>query len=98
MSWFSIVKGNKDYENYLYDLQSWAENYFAPLYQEDPEYRSEYEQYILDEFDEIYNVLESLKDNPKKHRDRISKLERLLSREMDVDNLPKLPDSFFDEE
>ena len=68
------------------------------MYQEDPKYRNEYEQYQLDEFNEIFDKLESFKDNPEKHRDSISRLERLLSREMDVSNLPKLPDSFFDED
>ena len=98
MGWFSIVKKDKVYEDYLYDLQGWGNNYFGSLYQEDYENRQEHEQYELDEFNRIYDELESYKDNPKKHRDRINKLEDLLSDEMDVSNLPMLPDSFFDED
>ncbi len=98
MSWFSIVKKDKVYEDYLYDLQSWSENYFGSLYQEDPEYRNEYEQYELDEFNRIFNELKSYKDNPSKHKDRINKLEDMLLSEIDVSNLPMLPDSFFDED
>jgi len=98
MSWFSIVKKNKTYEDYLYDLQSWANNYFGSLYQEDPENRLEHEQYELDNYNRIYDELESYEGNPKKHKDRINKLEDMLLSEIDVSNLPMLPDSFFDED
>ena len=98
MSWFSIVKKDKVYEDYLDELGQWGERHFGSLMMEDPQFRSEGEQYELNEFNRIFNELKSYKDNPSKHKDRINKLEDMLLSEMDVSNLPMLPDSFFDED
>ncbi len=88
MSWFSIVKNDKVYEDYLNDLQSWAKNIRL-------------EQDELELFNVIFDSLESYKNNPKKHKSSIIHNENMLADEIgdNMDNeLPKLPDSFFDED
>tara|TARA_B100001287_G_scaffold251927_1_gene233504 strand:- start:2327 stop:2635 length:309 start_codon:yes stop_codon:yes gene_type:complete len=98
MSWFSIVKRNFDYDRYLDELSQWGERHFGSLMMEDPQFRSEGEQYELNQFDRYLDELKSYKDNPSKHKDRINRIEDRLLDVMDVSNLPMLPDSFFDEE
>ena len=86
MSWFSIVKKDEVYENYLNDLQSWAKNIRL-------------EQDELELFNVIFDSLESYKNNPKKHKSDIIHNENMLADEIGdtMDNeLPKLPISFFD--
>jgi len=86
MDWFSIVKKDKVYENYLNDLQSWAKNIRL-------------EQDELELFNVIFDSLESYKNNPKKHKSSIIHNENMLADEIgdNMDNkLPKLPISFFD--
>ena len=88
MDWFSIVKKDKVYEDYLNDLQSWAKNIRL-------------EEDELELFNVIVDSLESYKNNPKKHKSSIIQYEYMLADEIgdDMDNeLPKLPDSFFDED
>ena len=98
MSWFSIVKRNFDYDRYLDELSQWGEQHFGSLMMEDPQFRSEGEQYELNQFNRYLDELKSYKDNPSKHKDRINRIEDRLLDVMDVSNLPMLPDSFFDED